>query len=228
MAWPREHEDRPVPQVQAVAAPADRDERPPAEHAPDPDGRRVDDDHHRDERQQRHEREQPLEDVAPVSAGDRAMQPSRPTATPPTGSSSPLRPAPLAAGRTPRAPDERRRGAGDETARPGERRQVQEVHPVQVADRPRAGAWSQNITTHRAPGRASRPAGPRCTAPQTRAGDGDEHQRPGEVELLLDGRGSTGAGAAAGRRRTCGTPPCRRARRVRIVIAVSRLPEKSK
>ena len=68
---PGEHEDRPMPQVQPVAALADRHERPPTEHGPHPDRRRMHDDHHGDEREQRHQREEPLVHVARGERGDR-------------------------------------------------------------------------------------------------------------------------------------------------------------
>ena len=129
-----DHEDRPAPQVQPVTSLAHLDQRGPAHDAPEPERCRVHGHHHSDQRQDRHERQQPLVHVALGEHGDRG----RATEHRHRGSTEWIEdPAGRRVGRmrpSPWSPQERGAGAEQETACTGDRREVQEIRPVDALE----------------------------------------------------------------------------------------------
>ena len=182
-----------MPEVDAVAALADLDERGPREDRPEPRRRRVDGDEHGDQRQQRDEGEQPLVHVAVGERRHRGDAPSIATASRPRPSSSQPPRERRRCRRPPRPPHERRRRAEQQAGRPGHRRQVHEVDAVDVvehgdrrAELPGPLPWSTYVHTITAAETAT--SSPRCPARgQPGAAEGDERERPEQVPLLLDG-----------------------------------------
>ena len=114
------------------------------------------------------------------------MHPSAPSAAPPTQSSvrwsaSGTSSTPMASNtrmESPGAPDEGGGGAEEEAGRPGGRRQVHEVHLAAAGVQPER-------PHHQRHGDGAEQAGDRHRA-QPRPHQGDEGQRPQQVELLLD------------------------------------------
>ena len=140
-----EHEDRPVPEVDPVAALADLDERRPREHRPEPSRSGMDGDEHGDEREQRDEGEQPLVHVA---VGERRHGGDAAEHGDGEHADAVEEPAAARAGRArrpPRPPDERRSGTEHQARGPRHRRQVHEVDAVDAVEAAPAASADRRV-----------------------------------------------------------------------------------
>ena len=211
-------EDRPVVQVQAVAAHPDPHQhdvahRRPGGRAPVRDGR-----DHGDRRQARDQEpaaEQPR--VGAVGGDDMDVPRQRAEGDEPDHADDveqPAAPAHRPAHQGHRAPHHRQRRAEQQTAGPRRRRQVQEVglRDAPIADLPvglrgqlargdRTGVVERGDDAGDGHGRGDERPADVLHPPRPEAQDDDHHQRPQQVELLLHGQAPQVAqrGEVAGR-----------------------------
>ena len=186
-----DHEDRPAPQVQPVAPLAHLDQRRPAHDAAEPDGGGMDGDHHGDQRQDRHEWEEPLVHVALGEHGDggRATEHRHRGGTDRVEGAAHRRVRCMLP--PPRPPEERRSRSEEEPAGAGDRREVEEVRPVDAHERfGWAAQWRRGARVHpehvgehheRCGDDRAADDVTGCSNPQQR----HEHQRPDQIPLLL-------------------------------------------
>ena len=185
--------DRPVPQVQAVRAATNLNQRPPAQQRSKPESRWVHNHHDGENRQHRNQGQQPLVHIAGGEFGHAHNAHEQRERNGAKWIESCAELEHLASG-PPWSPDERCTCAEQQAAGSRERAEVHEVGAVGLIAKHRDGAvvWRGGVQhehqRHQRERCSRKRLGSSAEATSAYRHRGDEHQRPNQVPLLFDGK----------------------------------------